>query len=364
MPLHVAFQGAPVGIAQRRGEFHDPGIKSAAGHADIRAHVHDALAPHPAYAQDRDSGTARAELRRGIVGRAQMEGIGSECAVRPRDFGRDVPRYYLSILVLLPVLNGGMVHRHIDAAYAYALCMGFQRIGFLCVNSDGFSSRDVSGDNIIRIVLRVVQRNSHIAVIFHTGESGGDIHRGDAHIEDIGFVLALIQCVDGDIPFRAFDGAARDIDVRGALVDDAGIADAHADANSSGARFHFDLGAISLLRLPGFDGDILARDIGSVHGHVGVIVRMDDVICDSGGDTAAHRDLQIFLKNVVGVRRLHIDISRSRQSFPADLGMDALLPGIGRTLFICGRGKAYAHFLGLFEVALGLGVQTEERSRA
>ena len=157
VPLHVAFDGAAVSIAEHGGELHRFRVESTARHVDIRTHGHDALAPHRADAKNRYGHVACAELRRGIVGSAQMERIGSESAIRPRDFGRSDPLDNIPFIVFFPVLDGGMVNRHIDAAYAYALGMGFQRIGFLRINGYIFSSRNIgSSGDVTRTVLHIV----------------------------------------------------------------------------------------------------------------------------------------------------------------------------------------------------------------
>ena len=129
LPFHIALQGAAVGVPQQGDEFHRFRVEGAACDTHFRAQVHDSLAPHPAHAENRDGGVARAELARGVVDRAQMERLGGECAecvVVARDFGCGSPL----------VLDGGVVHRHIRAAHAYALSMGFQRVGFLRVDVD------------------------------------------------------------------------------------------------------------------------------------------------------------------------------------------------------------------------------------
>ena len=343
MPLHVAFQSTPVCIAQRGGKLHRPGIKAAAGHADIRAHVHDALAPHPAYAQDRDSGTARAELRRGIVGRAQMEGIGSECAVRSCNFGSDVPRD--SISVFSTILDGGMVHRHIDATDAYALGMGFQRIGFLRVNSNVLSGGDV---------VRPAQCDAHIAVIFHAGKGGSDVQRRHTHAEDLGLVLAFVLRFYCDILYIdilcALDIAVRYINIRRAPVDDTGIADAHAGKCAYSDRGHLYLGAFVRLRLQSIDVDILARDSGFVHGHVRVVVRVDNGVRNVNGSGTGRSDTYIFCENVAGILCSYFDIVSCGEDNVADFGMDAHLPCIGRSRIVCRRSKTYAHVFGRFDI--------------
>ena len=351
MSLHVAFQGAAVGVAKHGGKLHRPCVKAAAGHADFRAHVQDALAPHPAYAQNRDSHIARAEFRRGIVGSAQMEGIGSECAVRPGNFGRGVPLDDLSaVLVLLPVLDGGMVHRHIDAADAHALSMGFQCVGFLRVNGH------VPGDGD---VILPIQRYAHIAVIFHAGKGGGDVQRRHAHAEDIGPVLAFVFCADGHIP-GAVDGTVRDINIRRAPVDDTGIAYAHAGKRAYGDCSHFHTGTIFCLSLQGIDIDILGRDSGFVHGHVRVVVRMDNGVRNIDGRSSGRSDAHIFRVNVAGLLRRYIYIIPGLQNSAADFRMDAHLPGIRRTLVVCGRSKADGRILCRFEVVLFRALQTVE----
>ena len=344
MSFHVAFQctSLSIGITKQGDELHRFRVECSACHVDIRAHGHDTFTPHPAYAQNRDSDITRAELRRGIVGCAQMEGIGTEFAVCPRNFGRGVPFDDIPVFVFFPVLNGGMVHRHIDAADAYALGMGFQRVGFLCVNGDVFSRRDVSGDNIILTVRRIVQRNAYIAVVFHTGKGGSNVQCGDSHTEDIGSVFALVRCVDGDIfrtygigniaaPFRHANSTARDIDIRTAPVDNAGVADTHTAKRAYSDRSHAHLGAVTLLRLQGVDVDVLARNGSAVQGHVRIVVGMDDGVRNVHGCSASCRDTHIFLINVAGVLSRHINISLSCQgSVAANLGMDAQLLGIRR----------------------------------
>ena len=166
VPFHVAFQGAAIGITKHGSEFHSLCVEIAASYADLRAHVHDALAPHPADTENRDGHVARAELRRGIVGRAQMELIGRECAVRSRDFGRSFPFDDIPVFVFFPVLDSGMVHRHVDAADTYALGMSFQRIGFLRVNGNIIGSRNG---------ILPVQCDTHIAVVFHAGKGGRNV---------------------------------------------------------------------------------------------------------------------------------------------------------------------------------------------
>ena len=340
-------------------------VECAACHVDIRAHGHDALAPHPAYAENRDGSVARAEFCRGIVGCAQMEGIGTECAVRSRNFGRNepcIPRRVTRLLNPSAVFDGGMVHRHIDAADAYALGMGFQRIGFLRVNGDVFSSGDVGSFDVICTVLRIIQRDTHIAIVFHAGKSSGDIQRGDAHAEDIGSVFALVRCVDGDIfrtygignfaaPFRQADSTARDIDIRTAPVDDAGVADAHTAKRAYSDRSHAHLGAVTLLRLQGVDVDVLARDSRIGKGYVRVVVGMDDGIRNVHGCSAGRSDTYIFRGYVAGVLGGYIDIVTRCQGRAVSYGgMDALLPGIGGRRIVCRRVKVNTHIFECFEV--------------
>ena len=285
-----------------------------------------------------------------------MEGIGRECAVRSRDVGRCVPLEYFSVFVLLPVLDGGVVHRHVDAADADALGMGFESVGSLRVDGDV-----LPGGNVVRSG----QRDAHIAVIFHAGKGGGDVQRGDAHAENLGFVLALVRRVDGDV-LRTLDGAVRDIDVRCAPVHDARVADAHAAKGAHGDSRHPDVGALlavlrRCLRLQSVDVDVLARDRGVVaHGHVGVVVRMDDGVRDVHRRGAGRRDAYIFRGNVTNIRRLHIDVVPRRQSGSVDFGMDAHFPGIGRIRFVCRRGKAYGRIPCFFKVALVRAVQAIE----
>ena len=234
-----------------------------------------------------------------------MEGIGSERAVRSRDFCRSSPL----------VLNGGMVHRHIYAANAYALGMGFQHIGFFRVNDDAIGSRDGIGST---------QCYPDIAVTFHTGKGSCDIQGRDSHIGYLCAALAIVLRQNCNIlrngsarialfMIQAGDGTARDIDIRTAFVDDARIAYAHAETRAYGDRCHSDVGtfAFFLLSLQGFDGDILASDRSLIKGHIRIVVHMDNGIRDAHG-SAAHSDSHIFLRNVAGLFCQHIDIVRGR----------------------------------------------------
>ena len=175
-------------------------------------------------------------------------------------------------------------------------------------------------------------------------------------------MLALVQCVDG-YPFVisavacGFDGAARNIDIRAALVDDAGIADAHAAKSAYGDSRHAHLGAVALLRLQGVDINIFASYRSTVKGHIRVVVSMDDGVRNIHGCAEARSDAHLFLMNVTGVSRFHIHITGSCQFSPTtDRGVDALLPGIRRFIRIGRRRKAYAHILCIVEVST-LGIQ-------
>ena len=348
MPLHIAFQRAAIGTSQPGSKLHVLRVEGTARNTHFRAQVHNPLAPHPADTEQGNRGIACAEVRRGVISCPQMEGIGAIGAARACDFGCS-QSLDIIILVLAAVLDGGMVHRHVDTAYAHALSMGVQHIGSLGINGDV----PIGGRNIVG----TGKRYAHIILIFHAGKGGGNGDSTHAHIEYVGFVLALVQGIDGDI-FRALDGAACDINIRGSLVDDACIAYTYANAQSASTGLYFNFRAIACLSLMGFEGDILARDIGIIKGYIRIVVRMDDSIRDTGGNAAAHSGVHILLKNVTLLRSRHIDITRSRQC-PAYLGMDALLPGIGRIRFVCWRGKTHDRISCRTEVAVR-GAEAEE----
>ena len=342
MPFDIALQSAPVGTAQQGGKLHIFRIEAATGYVYNSPHIHNAFAPHPAYADNGDCHIARTEFGLGIIRGTKMERISLERAIRARDFGHGVTLDYIFLIVLFAVLNGGMVYRHIDTTDTDTLSMGFERIGFLGVNSDIFGSGNI---------VCSVQPDPNIVFIFHTGKGGGCIYRRNTHIKNLGFVLALVQGTYGNI-LRPLDGAVRDVHIRGSLIDYPRIAYAYTNTYSPGTCLHLNIGAFVCLRLFGFYGDVLARDAGFIHRHIGVVICMDNVVSYSGRDTAAHRDFQIFLENIAGVQRLHIDISRSRQSFFADLGMNPLLIG-------CRRGKTYLYISCPLEVAVRA-LQAEE----
>ena len=268
-----------------------------------------------------------------------MERLGSECAecvVVAHDFGCGSPL----------VLDGGVVHRHIRAAHAYALGMGFQRVGFLRVDGDVLGGGDFVFPG---------QRDPHIAGIFHVGKSESGLDQGNPRISNFSAAFALVVCVDSETPL-AFNGAVRDIDVRRALVHYARVAYAHADA-SHADRVHIDLGAVARLR--SFDVDVLARDGSLVQCHVRVMVHMDDGVRDTRGHGAAHRDFRIFCGNVAGLFRRQIDTLPARyrcyRCVTADLGMDALLLGSG-----IGHREVGFLILCRFEVLLVRGGQAVE----
>ena len=235
-----------------------------------------------------------------------------------------------------------MVHRHSHAAYAYALGMGFQRVGLLRVDDGVLRGGDV---------VRAAQRDAHVRIVLHAGKGGGDVQRRDTHVGNLRLALAVVLRVDGkafvrNAAARGRDAAVRDIDVRGAVVDDARVADAHAEPCADADRRHGDLGTVVLLSLQRFDVDVPARDGGAVQRHVRVVVRMDDGVGNAYG-SAAHRDRHILLFDVVLLLGFHVDVSVRRQDGLLDRGMDALLVGLFR-----GHVKADGHVPRRAEVAV------------
>ena len=278
-----------------------------------------------------------------------MEGISAVGAIGASNFGHSQPLDII-ILVFAAILNGGMVHRHVDTAYAHALSMSVQHIGSLGINGDvPLGSRNVVGSG---------KRYTYIILIFHAGKSGGNADSAHSHIENLSLVLAFVQGIDGDI-FRSLDGAARDVDIRGTFVDDACVAHTYANAQTTSTSLYFDFRAITSLSLMGFEGDILARDIGIIKVYVRIVIRMDNGIRNTGGNAAAHRGIHILLKNVALFRCGHIDITRSRQS-PAYLSMHALLLGVRGVRLIGWGRKAYGGIPCCIEILLVLRVQAEE----
>ena len=237
-----------------------------------------------------------------------MERLGSECAecvVVAHDFGCGSPL----------VLDGGVVHRHIRAAHAYALGMGFQRVGFLRVDGDVLGGGDFVFPG---------QRDPHIAGIFHVGKSESGLDQGNPRISNFSAAFALVVCVDSETPL-AFNGAVRDIDVRRALVHYARVAYAHADA-SHADRVHIDLGAVASLCLQGFDIDIFACDGSIVYCYFRVMVHMDNGVCNTGGHSTTYSNISIFGGNITGLLCRHNDIITGCYGcVSTELGMDALL---------------------------------------
>ena len=211
--------------------------------------------------------------------------------------------------------------------------MSLQCIGFLGINGDIIGSGNI---------VCSPQLNSNIVFVFHTGKGSSDIYRRNTHIKNLGFVFTLVQGGHSYI-FCALDGAVRDANIRGSLVDDTSIAYAYPNTDGTGTGLDFNLRAFVLLGLLGLDGDVLASDGGPVHGHIGVVVGMNNIVSHSGRYTATNCYIQIFLENITGVLSRYIDIARSRQRFPANLGMRALLSGIRRSITIGRGGKAYTH---------------------
>ena len=124
-------------------------------------------------------------------------------------------------------------------------------------------------------------------------------------------MFTLVQGGHSDI-FRALDGAASDVNICGTFIDDTSISYSYPNTDGTGTGLHFNLRAFVLLGLLGLDGDVLACDGGPVHGHIGVVVGMNNIVSHRGRDTATNCYIQIFLENITGVLSRYIDIARSR----------------------------------------------------
>ena len=219
-----------------------------------------------------------------------MERLGGECAkcvVNARNFGRSSPL----------VIDGGMVHCHISAADAHALGMGFQCVIFLRIDGDTFGSGDFTFSG---------QCDAHIPGIFHVGKGERSLGQRNPSISNFCTALALVVCVDGNIPL-AFNVTVRDIDIRCALVHDASVANANANASHFDC-VHIDFGTVASLCLNGFDIDIIARNGSIIQCHIRVMVHMDDGIRNTGGHSATHSNFCIFGGNVTGLLCRHNDI--------------------------------------------------------